>query len=232
MSLAFVPSANFAWVASGTEILGLALDKKSEFKPPTATGHTARVNTVASSQYGQLIVSGADDATVRLWDAETGIPCGPVLYGHGGPVLSVAFSTSERYIVSASSDGTIRAWDLEKILSLVEQDEQSPLASFAIARYQDGWLVAPGSLDKRLLWIPPEHRGHLEIGGLARDIGAHRVILSAKGGHLHLGENWNKCWRAASYTMSCPSYTLLTGCSPTGFAALKLRTVSPIVLYH
>ena len=193
-SIIFASSGTFIWVASGSEVLGIALDRKS--KPPTATGHTARINTIASSQCGRLIASGADDATVRLWDAMTGDPCGPVLHGHAGAVLSVAFTRTNRFVVSAGSDGTIRVWNLEKIVTFVEQQEQSPLASLATAYYQDGWLVASGSLSRRLLWIPPEHRGHLEIDGHARVIGAHRVIITAKADHLHLGENWNKCWRA------------------------------------
>ena len=41
---------------------------------------------------GHRIVSGSFDATVRLWDAETGKPVGQALTGHTNVVTSVAFS--------------------------------------------------------------------------------------------------------------------------------------------
>ena len=37
-----------------------------------------------------VIVSGGDDGTVRVWDAVTGQPAGPPLTGHTGAVFAVA----------------------------------------------------------------------------------------------------------------------------------------------
>ena len=38
----------------------------------TLTGHSAAVNSVAYSPDGKQIVSGSDDSTVKVWDAQTG----------------------------------------------------------------------------------------------------------------------------------------------------------------
>ena len=79
-------------------------------------GHTATVNsvTVGSSVADTLIVSGSEDGTVRVWNADTGRP-EAVLSGHQGWVYSVAFGEFDgrSVIISGGRDGLIRVWDLE-----------------------------------------------------------------------------------------------------------------------
>jgi WD40 repeat protein len=71
------------------------------------------VKSVAYSPDGQYIISGSDDRTIRIWDAETGAAVGEPLKGHAGLVNSVAYSPDGQYIISGSSDRTIRIWDAE-----------------------------------------------------------------------------------------------------------------------
>ncbi len=73
-------------------------------------GHTDAVNSVAYSPYGARIVSGADDKTLRVWDAQRGAELA-VLCGHDNRVSSVAYSPDGRRIVSGSWDETLRVWD-------------------------------------------------------------------------------------------------------------------------
>ena len=70
-------------------------------------GHEGFVMTVAFSPDGRHIVSGSDDMTVQLWDAQTGAQVGNPLQGHTDSVMSVAFSPDGRHIVSGSYDRTI-----------------------------------------------------------------------------------------------------------------------------
>ena len=68
---------------------------------------------MAFSPDGKRIVSGSDDKTVRLWDADTGQPVGQPLTGHTDMVLSVAFSPDGKRIASGSVDTTVRLWDAD-----------------------------------------------------------------------------------------------------------------------
>jgi WD40 repeat protein len=75
-------------------------------------GHKADVTSVAFSRDGGRLVSGSDDRTVRIWDAETGKPMGEPFQGHTGWVLFVAFSPDGKRVVSGSADQTVRIWAL------------------------------------------------------------------------------------------------------------------------
>ena len=56
------------------------------------------------------IASGADDKTVRLWDAASGELL-ETLTGHEEAVQSAAFSPDGTRIASGSVDKTVRLWD-------------------------------------------------------------------------------------------------------------------------
>ena len=56
-----------------------------------------------------IIVSGSEDETVRVWDAVTGNPVGSALAGHDGEVHAVAIGRAGNrdIIVSGSADRTM-----------------------------------------------------------------------------------------------------------------------------
>jgi hypothetical protein len=85
--------------------------------------HEASVSSVSFDPNAQRIVSGSDDKTVRVWDANTEEPIGKPFRGHDRSVSSVSFSPDGRRIVSGGDDDTVRVWDIfwEKTLQVACQ---------------------------------------------------------------------------------------------------------------
>jgi WD40 repeat protein len=54
-------------------------------------GHTNKVECAEFSPQGDLIATGSDDRTVRLWNVETGA-CTRTLAGHANGIKDVAYS--------------------------------------------------------------------------------------------------------------------------------------------
>jgi hypothetical protein len=81
----------------------------------TLTGHTGGVHAVAVGRIDgrDVIVSGSNDRSVRVWDAVTGAPIGEPLTGHTNWVTAVALGRVDGrdVIVSGSNDRSVRVWD-------------------------------------------------------------------------------------------------------------------------
>ena len=89
--------------------------------------------------------SGANDDTVRIWDAQSGeeLLC---LRGHEDSVKSVAFSPDGRCIASGAKDGTVRVWDAQSGQELLcLRGQEGIIRSVAFSR--DGRRIASGAWD-------------------------------------------------------------------------------------
>ena len=74
----------------------------------TLTGHSDTIEAIAFDPTGRFIVSGAQDQTVRVWDASTGQQLN--VFPHDGQVVQVAFSADGTAII-ANSRRSRRAWE-------------------------------------------------------------------------------------------------------------------------
>ena len=104
-----------------------------ELKAEKQSAHSGDVNSVAFSPDGKTIVSGADDQTLKVWDAGASMPPCPSACqtdqpyqpsptaslelkatkenAHNGWVMSVGYNSDGDKIVSGGEDGTLKVWD-------------------------------------------------------------------------------------------------------------------------
>ena len=109
--------------------------------------------SVAFSPDGNRIVSGSDDKTVRMWDADTGQPIGEPLTGHTDGVSSVAFSPDGHRLASGSYDKTVRLWDADTGQPVGQPLTGHTASVSSVAFSPDGHRLASGSCDNTVrLW--------------------------------------------------------------------------------
>jgi len=117
----------------------------------TLRGHLSRVWTIAFSPDGQMLASGSDDQTIRLWNARDGT-CLTVLQGHTSGVTSVRFSPNGQLLATASEDSSIRLWSVAHRTSLKTLQGHTRWVR-AVAFSPDGQTLASGSDDLTVrLW--------------------------------------------------------------------------------
>jgi len=106
-------------------------------------GHQDVIRAIAIRPDGQILASGSQDATIKLWHLETGkLICTfsdqLTLGAHTDEIWSLAFSADGNTLVSSSRDGKIKLWDLRT------RDRPRTLKCYAnqVAMNPDGLTLA------------------------------------------------------------------------------------------
>lgn len=150
------------------------------------TGHRAAIIGVAVTPDGMRAITGAEDATARVWELDTGRTI-HTLDGHDGPVTCVAVSPDGTMAATGAADGTARVWDLDTgrlIHVLAGADDRLSAAAFTA----DGRLVT-ASWDRavriwnvhtgQLVHLLKGHQGRIE--GLTLTAEGYAVTVSGDG---------------------------------------------------
>jgi len=137
-------------------------------------GHTGAVMSAEFSPDGELILTGSDDGSYRVWDANSGRLVDEVEVNPASLVTQASFSPDGKRIVTSSYDEQVRIWDadsgsLRQTLvghtEFVNDANFSPDGSRVVTASDDGtarmWDAASG---EELLILP----GHTERVNTAR----------------------------------------------------------------
>lgn len=138
----------------------------------TLAGHSNSVWSVAITPDGQILTSGSEDKTIKIWSLGDGKLL-RTLAGHADTVRAIAISSDGQTLVSGSSDKTIKIWRLDtgKLLRTLSGHADSV---WSIAISPDGQSLASASGDKIEIW-------NLNNGKLLSTLSGHtsRVISIA-----------------------------------------------------
>lgn len=80
----------------------------------TFDGHTSSVSKAIFNGYGNLIVSGSKDQSVRLWDMFSGC-CIKTISGHFSEATSVALNPAGDQLLVASRSNMTTLFDLRMV---------------------------------------------------------------------------------------------------------------------
>ena len=125
--------------------------------PMELKGHAGPVRSVAWLSGGELIASGSDDGSIRIWNAETGEMQQKLEHHH--PVFAVAVNPIGDTIASCGEDSAVWLWTASTELPVVEMEAHQEAVN-CIALTDDGERLASGGEDKTIrIW--DTHTGDL-----------------------------------------------------------------------
>ena len=142
-----------------------SIDKADSCKK-TLLGHTKWVlclvlvpeDDESSTQYGDILISGSEDRTIKMWNLNTG-SCINTLRSHNHYVDALVFIPVTRELVSGSWDRTIKVWDTTSGACLKTLKGHSSLInSLVLANANANELVSSS------------YAGHVKIWDLTRGV--------------------------------------------------------------
>jgi WD40 repeat protein len=145
---ALSPDGRRVVVGQNFSEIAVVLDVGSGGTVQTLRGHRYGVTGVSWSPDGQWIATAGADASVRIWNPETGETVFELI-SHTGIALTTDWSPDSRRLLTSGSDGMVKVWEVEndgarELMSLSGQGTSSGvLAAFS----PDGNRVITGAFD-------------------------------------------------------------------------------------
>ncbi|KPJ09482.1 Lissencephaly-1-like [Papilio machaon] len=113
------------------------------------TGHRATITKVVFHPVFSLMVSSSEDATIRVWEFESGT-YERTLKGHTDSVQDIAFDHHGKLLVSCSADMSIKLWDFNQTFECIKTMHGHEHNVSSVAFSPSGDLVYSASRDKTI----------------------------------------------------------------------------------
>lgn len=127
---------------------------RTVLEPPPGVSRVL-LSALAYSPDGRWLVGGADDGTVRIWDASTAAPIAVTPASHTQRVSAVKFTRDGGTLFSAGQDGRVLRWDVgDPARPRLVRELTGPTSSLLdLALAPDGRALAAAGGDKKVwLW--------------------------------------------------------------------------------
>lgn len=155
VSLAIAPDGGAVAVgtdaASSSSAVVWDLDGGAD-DPVVLSGHTLKVSSIAFSPVGDVLATGSDDRSIRLWSLPSGDEIA-TLDGHTDMVEALVFSPDGRQLVSGGEDFTIRVWDVEDRVPLGTPWRWADATVSEIALAPDGRSLVAANGPAVVRWV-------------------------------------------------------------------------------
>jgi WD40 repeat protein len=151
-------------IASGRRGTGGAVMNDFRDRPAyTVDRHSGGISAIAVTPDSRRVITASDDATVRVWDLNTGRQL-RVFTGHKDRVWGLAVSRDGRTVVTGSLDADIRIWNIETGETKRIIDGHTGGVG-CVAFTGDGKQVVSASADKTVRFWNPETGEQLRLLG-------------------------------------------------------------------
>jgi hypothetical protein len=185
-------SADGKWIAVGGDrqqgresVYGrVRIYDAQSFKPVAEMDqYEGPVNAVSFSHDSQLLVTAADDGSLRAWKVPDGTVLNTLGQASGPAVKCLTFAPDDRYVVAGTADGTVIAWN-PRTGEEIFRSQVHGASVTSVAFIPDGSRLATAASDRSLkIWNPVSW---LELVTLHLDEATHAMRFSPDGRRLLL----------------------------------------------
>lgn len=158
-----------------------------------------RIAAVAFARESDVLLGGAADGSMRLWDIQRHKPLPNTPKGHSQGIVGLEISADGQLVATLGRDQQVRLWRFDAGMPLAKEFEVAGRRAKGVAFSADGQRLAAGDdVGVVRLWSLADERPPLELAGHEHQVWA--LAFAPSGGLLASGDRAGevRLWNAAS----------------------------------